>query len=202
MVADFRKFGLKVISVAFCSMLIGLIFAGSSIFLADQPVFQFVALGVLGGILLATAELTSARKSIAVLGFATFFHLILFPPFGTHLYVRDILFLLGSGGTIILYRFFFYERLHSFHPARPLVLAALLGLNAILVTTILSAILNAILDGNQTPLSAVPGNLSLQFLIGLGLGTGDEISGFQKREWRHVLSILRGTPSRNGPSHP
>ena len=187
MESDIRQFAQTAVFAALGSVAIGFLFFSSSVFHLSSPAFQLVATGIFGGIVLATSSVTSIQKSVAVVILATFAYETLLKPFGAALIVRDVSFLLGMGATIILYRVYFHPRLESIHLARPLVLGALLALNGILMTKILQFVIPLFFEYSQLPPTAEATNLALEFLIGIGLGVGNEMCTMPPNWWARLL---------------
>jgi len=187
MESDIFKFALRILFPVLCSIIIGLILSGTAVFDPSSTTFQFVSFGLFGGLVLATSAVTSVQKSFVALILGAFFYELVFTPFGTHLIVRDAFFLLGIGTTIILFRSYFYGRLNTTALARPLVLGAMLALNGIIVTFVLTFVFSAFFDGIHVPGNAFSANLSLEFLIGIGLGIGDELTQLTKQQWKTLF---------------
>ncbi len=187
MESDLRQFIQTAVFAALGAIALGFLFFSSSVFQISSPAFQFIAAGIFGGIVLATSSLTSIPKSLAVVILATFVHETFLKPFGTVLILRDVSFLLGIGATIILYRVYFHQRLESIHLARPLVLGALLALNGILITKILQFVIPVFFEYSTMPNTAEATNLALEFLIGIGLGVGNELRTMPPNWWSRLL---------------
>ncbi len=184
METSIQRFVQKAVFAASSSILIGLLFFGTRVFDYSRSEFQFVAFGIFGAIILAVSDSTSTSKSVAVVVLVVVVQEAFTRPFTAYLVLRDILFLLGIGFTIILNRSFFAERLKATRVARPLVLAGMLALNAIVVTEILKFVHPILFEGAVGSFAFVAQNLSLQFLIGIGLGVGKELSELRQFKLR------------------
>ena len=176
MKTDIHRFFLKFILSFGGSILVGILFFGSSVFLFAHSAFQFVGFGIFGAVILTSAHLTSPSRSFAVVILATVLYECALTSFGTRMIFRDVFFLLGIGAMIVFYCLYFYKNLEAIPVARPLVLAAMLALNGIIITAVLSVVIQFALEGTPVPFAAIGQNLSLEFLIGIGLGVGDECS--------------------------
>ena len=184
MESDISKFVLRILFPILGSILIGLMFLSTTIFQISSSAFQFVGFGIFGAIVLATTKVTSSQKSFVALVLAAFFYELILFPLGTHLIIRDVLFLLGIGSAIIVFRSYFYQRLNGTIVARPLVLAAMLAINGIVITYILRFAFSFFFEGIHEPAAAASANLGFGFLIGLGLGAGDEFAELSKQQWK------------------
>jgi hypothetical protein len=188
---DLQKFFLGVVSPILGSIVVGFVFFGGSIFQTMSVTFQFVAFGIVGGLMLATTKVATVSRSFVVLVVITVFYEFMLMPFKTVNIVRDILFLFGIGSTIILYRSYFSKRMDGTSIAHPLVLSALLALNGVVVTTILRFVVPLSFEADREISISMIQNLSFEFLIGLGLGIGEELSGLLRQWWQ---PILQGNP--------
>jgi hypothetical protein len=155
------------------SVLTGYIFFQSDIFFSNLTTFQFVISGALAAIFFTLLRFTSLRNTIAI-----YFVVCLFAgglilnSFRMEVLFRDTLYYLIIGYAV--YLFFRYSYNTDVVWNRPLQLAGYFAVLNILITVILLFI------NNQLPklLNALTINLSISFLVGLGLGLGIEAGNY------------------------
>lgn len=154
------------------SLLIGILIFGTSIFNSHESSFQFVILGLLGGIIFSVLKYYSVRDALFVVFLFFILDVALFKMTSFRSIVRDILFISGSFGAIFIYRFYFQSKLEKLDVGKFLTFASIYTLSTILITIVAALIFNV--EHTMRPFLLV--NITRAFLVGTGVGIGFEIA--------------------------
>ncbi len=179
----FPKFIIFTLSGLVLTLLTGYLFFGGEILNIRQPVFGFTAYGITGSFFFGLLMVRRFRD--AIFAIILLFALNLFLTHARFL-VAQFLFFSTSIIAVLIYWARIYGNGRSWRWMRPLSLSGLFGVFYIGITVLLGIIY---LGGVSRPLS----NLSVGFLIGLGLGLGFELG-----DW--LVQRFLNTESSNQPS--
>lgn len=177
------KFAIFALSGLSITLLTGYLFFGSEIWNIRQPMFGFTVYGVSGALFFGL--LIIRRFRVAIFTIIFLFALVLFASQARFL-IAQFLFYFTSITAVLIYWSRIYGNGRSWRWMRPLSLSGLFGVFYIGITVLLGIIY---LGGVSRPLS----NLSVGFLIGLGLGLGFELG-----DW--LVQRFLNTERSNQPS--
>jgi hypothetical protein len=161
---------MRFISAYLGCLLVGYIFFQNGIFMFKNWPFQFVLSGALGAIFLAFLQTVSLRSSCAVyVVLSILSQAITNQHLELSLLLRDILALAALGfGVFLFWKFSLADKNIIWH--RPLQLAGFLAVLYVIATSSTLLYNNA----GEMYVQAIFIQLSVSFLIGLGLGIGTE----------------------------
>jgi hypothetical protein len=176
MESDLGNFVRTVVCSLGCSVLVGFLLFGPAVFQTASIGFQLVSFGAFGALLIATIRVVSIQKFFAAVVLIGFLYEYVITPSGFAMILRDSFNLLGITGTIILFYRSIHKRLEELPLVRPLLVAAMLALNGVVVTLLLIVVRQIFYGAITFHGGIILQSLSMGFLLGFGLGTGDELN--------------------------
>jgi hypothetical protein len=173
---DIKNFFQIVIVGTLSCIILGYLFFQSNVFQLTHSAFGFILFGLMGSTTFAVLRSSSVSKAAATLLILVVLNEVLTKPPEWHFIVRDVLFALSIGTSVFVFHRMFYKQLSVIRMARPLILGSLIAVSATLVTVVLLLVLSAFSTTFRAdPMHSITVNLSIGFLIGIGMGIGFEL---------------------------
>lgn len=154
-----------------CTVLLGLLFDGWSIFSYYNSAFEFVSYGILGSLFFFSLTV-NVRDSFALLLVLLFVQCgLITKSFASIFFVRDIIYFAMVSISILVFFFFFHKPKRQGAWLEPLILATVMGVGFFFAIVILHVVRGVVFSFEQLR-SAILSVAERGFLIGLGIGLG------------------------------
>ncbi len=176
--ADDRKiirFAATSLFAAAGTIIIGFIIFQSAIFQMNNNAFQFVAFGIVGGIIFSTFRFLSRFQATAAMLLLFVLDMALERSTTWKFILPDVLYYFGFTIAIFFFAYYYFDKLHGVIIGRVLMLSSIAALSYVVITIILYLVF--LVTSNEFGLNLLQMiyfNLSQGFLIGFGLGAGIE----------------------------
>jgi len=170
---DSRIIIFTILCGSLCTIILGFIFFQFRIFNIHDPLFQFLAYGIVGSVAFALFLQRRYRDAVFALILLFVLNVIVAGIYRFTLLVTHSFFFLAMVFSILFFERHFYGKMANIEIARPIVLAGIITIAFLLVSPILRLLFYSS-EGQFHFFS----NMPVGFLIGLGLGIGFEVSKF------------------------
>ena len=193
------QFLLFALLAAVGSILVGLLFFNRLIFVTERVGFQFLSLGIIGGVLFSSFRFLKKWIALIVLVVLLVLDEGLLHSGNWDFIWQDVLYYVALSGSIFLFAVYYYPKLADAVFSRLLTIGSLTALSFVIVTIITYFIFEANPAIPRFNLAQmIYYDLAQGFLVGFGLGAGIEGAEFVMKKTMKNLEQPNGP--RNTPS--